>query len=235
VTAVSITPADESEAALVLRVRAGDRLAFEQVMRRHNRRLFRLARATLRDATEAEDALQEAYLAAYRGFEHYRGESSLSTWLCRLVLNECLARLRRHRRRDDIAHIFVPADPQDLDRMGTSNMEPPDQAALRADMRALLERKVDALPEALRIVFVLRCVEELTVAEVAACLQVPETTVRTRQFRARGLLRESLAHELDMAERDAFEFGGQRCDRIVAVVLEGLDGRDPTGNQGGLP
>lgn len=196
----------------------GNRAAFEDLMRRHNQRLFRLARATLRDATEAEDALQEAYVAAYRGFAQFRGDASIGTWLARLVLNECLGRLRRHRRRDNIAHIFAPDDQESLDRMGTSNLERPDHAAMREQMRGLLEQKIDELPEDLRIVFVLRCVEEANVEEVAACLGIPEATVRSRQFRARSLLREALARDIDVAERDVFEFGGSRCDRIIAAV-----------------
>jgi RNA polymerase sigma-70 factor (ECF subfamily) len=89
-------------------------------------------------------------------------------------------------------------------------------------MRNLLERKLDELPEAFRTVFVLRCVEEMSVEETAQCLDIPEATVRSRQFRARSLLRESLAREIDLAERDVFEFGGPRCDRIVAAVLSRL-------------
>ena len=214
---------EADDLSLAHSIASGTRSAFDQLMRRHNRRLFRLARATLRDEREAEDALQEAYVAAYRGFSQFRGDAAVGTWLARLVLNECLGRLRRHRRRDNIAHIFVPDDQESLDRMGTSTLERPDHAAVREQVRALLERKVDELPDALRVVFVLRCVEEASVEEVAACLGIPEATVRTRQFRARGLLREALARDLDMAERDAFEFGGARCDRIVAAVHARLE------------
>jgi RNA polymerase sigma factor (sigma-70 family) len=213
--------ADE-DLALTQRIVGGEHDAFELVMRRYNRRLFRLARATLRDDAEAEDALQEAYIAAYRNLGQFRGEAALATWLSRLVLNECLARLRRTARRNVIAPIFSPAPEERLDEMATSTLENPDDAAMRDEVRALLERKIDELPEAYRAVFVLRCVEELSVEETAACLDLPEATVRTRQFRARGLLRESLARDLDLSERDVFAFDGARCDRIVASVLERL-------------
>jgi RNA polymerase sigma factor (sigma-70 family) len=214
---------------LVRRVVAGDRSAFEPLMRRHNRRLFRLARATLRNDAEAEDALQEAYFTAYRRLHQYRGEAALATWLSRVVLNECLARLRRANRRDNVAPIFSPADQESLDQMAISTLERPDDAAVRTEMRGLLERTIDALPESFRIVFVLRCVEELSVEDTAACLNLPEATVRTRHFRARSLLRESLARELDLAERDAFEFAGARCDRIVAGVMARLRSTTATG------
>lgn len=209
--------------ALTQRAVGGERAAFEQVMRRYNRRLYRLARATLRDDAEAEDALQEAYLAAFRHIDRFRGESALGTWLSRLVLNECLARLRRSNRRNAIAPIISPASEERLDQMATSTLENPDEAAARDEVRELLERRIDELPDGYRTVFVLRCVEELSVEETAACLGLPEATVRTRQFRARSLLRESLARDLDIAEKDAFSFDGARCDRIVETVMAALD------------
>ena len=212
----------EADMTLAERVGAGDIAAFGTLMRRYNRRLFRLARATLRNDAEAEDALQDAYLLAYRRIGQYRGDAALGTWLSRLVLNECLARLRRTARRDNVVPIVATPDDMDLDTMATSPDERPDVAAGRAEMRALIERKLDELPAGFRTVFVLRCVEELTVEETAAALGVPEATVRSRHFRARSLLRESLAREMDLAERDLYEFGGWRCDRIVGTVLERL-------------
>lgn len=222
--------ADEDDFTLAQRVVAGDHDAFEALMRRYNRRLFRLARATLHDDTEAEDALQDAYIAAFRSLAGFKGDSSLSTWLSRLVLNECLARLRRTRRRSKIAPIFTPSEQETLDEMATSTLESPDAAAMRTQVRSVLERKIDALPESYRVVFVLRCVEELSVEETAACLGLSPATVRTRQFRARSLLREALASDLDHAERDVFSFDGERCDRIVAHVMARL-----AGAEGALP
>ena len=222
-------PSADDDASLVRRIVGGDLAAFEALMRRHNRRLYRLARATLRDDAEAEDALQDAYLSAFSKMGQFRGEAALSTWLSRLVLNQCLGRLRRSARRDDIVPIVAPHPDADLDTMGHSLTEAPDTAAMRAEVRSLLERKLDELPRDLRAVFVLRCVEEMSVEETAAALGVPEVTVRTRHFRARGLLRESLAKEIDLAERDLFEFGGLRCDRIVEGVMRRLHyiGRSP--------
>lgn len=215
-------PDAEDDLELARRVSTGDVHAFEALMRRYNRRLFRLARATLRDDAEAEDALQEAYLLAFRRIGQFRGEAALGTWLSRLVLNECLARLRRTARRDNVVPIVAAPADMDLDTMATSPDERPDAAAGRAEMRALIERKLDELPAGFRTVFVLRCVEELTVEETAAALGLPEATVRSRHFRARSLLREALACEMDLAERDLYEFGGWRCDRIVDTVLARL-------------
>jgi RNA polymerase sigma-70 factor, ECF subfamily len=213
---------DDADAALVRRIVAGERAAFEALMRRHNRRLYRLARSVLRDDAEAEDALQEAYLAAYRGMARFRGSASLATWLGRLVTNECLGRLRRHARRQQLAPTLAPASEFDPDALAANDAEPPDAALGRREMRTLLERKVDELPESFRMVFVLRCVEEMSVEETAQCLDIPEATVRSRHFRARSLLRESLAQDIDLAERDLYQFGGVHCDKVVAAVLSRL-------------
>jgi RNA polymerase sigma factor (sigma-70 family) len=219
------TTADPARAAddmsIARGVAGGDRMVFEALMRRHNRRLYRLARATLRDDAEAEDALQEAYLSAYRNIGQFRGEASLSTWLSRMVLNECLGRLRKSARRQNVVPM-VPSDP-DMDIMTPDDSDIPDKALVRSEMRSLIERKLDALPEDFRTVFVLRAVEELSVEETAACLGIPPATVRSRHFRARSLLREALAREIDIAERDLFDFGGAHCDRIVAAVWSRLD------------
>jgi RNA polymerase sigma-70 factor (ECF subfamily) len=191
-------------------------------MRRYNRRLFRLARAVLGNEAEAEDALQDAYLNAYGAIGEFRGEAGLSTWLSRLVLNECLSRKRRTLRRENVipmisteANMTIVAEAAD-DRARTED------AAASLQMRDVLERKVNELPEQFRVVFVMRSVEEMEVDEIASLLGVPAETVRSRHFRARGLLRESLARDLDLAERDLFQFAGHRCDRIVAEVLSRL-------------
>jgi RNA polymerase sigma-70 factor (ECF subfamily) len=207
------------ERSLASSIAAGDAAAFESMMRHYNRRLYRLARATLRDRTEAEDALQDAYISAYRSMGSFRGESSLGTWLSRLVLNECFARMRRTARRENVVPMVSASRHVESTHMIVDEADSPDSAAGRVQIRELLERKVDELPESYRTVFVLRSVEELSVDETAETLGIPEETVRSRHFRAKNLLRESLARELDLAEPNLFEFGGDHCDRIVANVL----------------
>ena len=209
-------PEGVGDAELAARVASGDGAAFELLMRRHNRRLYRIARSVLRDDADAEDALQESYLAAYRAIGAFRGESSLATWLSRLVLNQCFARQRREKRRDNIVSIVPEPEGDDI---AQADFETPDRSLVRSQLRALLQRRLDELPEAFRTVFVLRCVEELSVEETAELLAIPEATVRSRHFRARGLLRESLAQDIDVAEQELMGFDGERCDRIVAAVL----------------
>jgi RNA polymerase sigma-70 factor (ECF subfamily) len=206
-----------TDAELIERICAGDLGALEALMRRHNRLLYRTARAILRDDAEAEDAVQEAYLRAYRAIESFRGEAAVGTWLVRITANEALMRRRRKAK----SAVVVPMDAAEMELNDAMSKEPlPEAQALRSEMRRILEARIDALPDAYRAVFVLRALEELSVEDTAAALDIPEATVRTRFFRARGLLRESLARDIDRSLEDAFGFAGVRCDRIVARVLE---------------
>ena len=191
-------------------------------MRQCNRQLFRIARGILKDDSDAEEALQEAYVTAYVALKTFRGDSKLSTWLTRIVINESLGRLRKQSRE----RVVIPFSSEgheerepEMAAVVDESRASPEEATLRAELRALLEQKIDELPIGFRTVFIMRELEEMTVEETAKCLGIPEATVRTRLFRAKGLLRESLAHEIDVAMPDAFAFAGERCDRIVAVVL----------------
>lgn len=207
--------------ALVERARGGDPQALERIMRLNNRPMFRTARAILRDDAEAEDAVQEAYLRAFAALGEFRGESRLTTWLVRIAANEALMRRRSAARRAAVVPIRADGE-HDHEETAMSEDPGPEQDAQRAEMRRLLERRIDALPDDYRAVFVLRALEELSVEETAAALGIPEATVRTRHFRARALLRESLAQEVDRNLEDAFAFAGARCDRMVANVLKRL-------------
>ena len=223
VTQVSATSLSDAE--LASRIELGDTRAFELIMRRHNRLLYRTARSILRDDAEAEDCLQEAYLQAFRSMARFRAEAKLSTWLTRIVINQALAKLRRDKTRgasvslDNVVDIDGRVDGVEAAQSGPPQ---PDAAVLGEELRRLLERHIDRLPTAFRTVFVLRALEELSVEETAVTLGIPDATVRTRFFRARSLLRETLEGEVDAALADAFAFEGERCDRIVAAVLHRL-------------
>ena len=206
---------------------AQDARAFEEIMRKHNRMFFRTARAILRDDAEAEDALQEAYVQAYNSMHTFRADSKLSTWLARIVANEALMRLRKEKRRAEIVPIQPAATVQEIDQiMDIDRNNAPDAAAERRQMRRVLESQIDELPDTYRTVFMLRAVEELSVEETAAVLDLPAATVRTRFFRARSMLREMLAQKIDVACEDAFSFAGARCDRIVANVLARINPKE---------
>ena len=207
---------------LVAGIARGDQTAFESLMRKYNGKLFRIARAILKDDSDAEDVLQDAYLDAYRHIQDFRGDSQAGTWLTRIVVNQALMRLRKEKRRS----VIIPfrgmrsdeAERGEAD-VADDKAESPSTRVLRAEIRRILERRIDELPLSFRTVFVMREVEDMSVQETAECLGISSATVRTRLFRARALLRESLARELDIAAADVFGFAGARCDRIVAAVL----------------
>lgn len=208
------------ETELVSRAAAGDGAAFEVLMRRHNQLLFRTARSILKSDAEAEDAVQEAYLRAWRALGSYRADSRLSTWLVRIITNEALGRLRRAGAQViPLEAAMTSPDPQTQAALTEPLARGPEQSVLRTQVRALMEARIDLLPEAYRTVFMLRAVEEVSVEEVARALDIPEATVRSRYFRARGLLREGLARDVDAALGEVFAFDGARCDRITARVL----------------
>jgi RNA polymerase sigma-70 factor (ECF subfamily) len=217
---------DLSDIEVAQRIAAGDRDELRLLMRRYNQRLYRTARSILKDDAEAEDAVQESYLRAYQAMGDFRGGATLSTWLVRIVVNEAIGRVRKRTRRAELIQLDGTMEPESdtvEQSMGVTSPEQPEHVALRAETRRLLEAKIDLLPEAFRTVFLLRAVEEMTVEEAATCLDIPPATVRTRYFRAKGLLRESLARDVDLTLGDAFAFAGERCDRIVAGVMKRVE------------
>ena len=229
-SARAAAPQDEDDVALARRVAAGDLNAFEQIMRRHNRMLYRAARSILRDDAEAEDCVQSAYLLAFQSIGAFAGRAKLSTWLARIVINEALGRKRRALRGGMVIPLENAANTETFPQASAAlraETPSPETEAMRNELGALIERRIDALPAGFRGVFVLRALEELSVEETAALLDIPEATVRTRYFRARRMLRESLARVIGAALNDAFAFADARCDRIVAAVLERLGSPSP--------
>jgi RNA polymerase sigma-70 factor (ECF subfamily) len=216
------------EVDLVDLARAGDREAFRAIMTRCNQRLFRIARAVVRDESEAEDVLQEAYTRAFATFAGFRGEAGVATWLTRIVLNEAHGRLRRRRPTVELDQVeAAQGRGQVLAFPGAARGETPEAEAARAQIRRLLERAVDDLPEPFRLVFILREVEELSVEETADHLGLQVETVKTRLHRARRRLRDALNAQLADVMVGAYPFLGDRCARITERVLARMtSGRD---------
>jgi RNA polymerase sigma-70 factor, ECF subfamily len=233
--AVQTDAPEESDLALARRVAAGNLKAFEQIMRRHNRMLYRAARGILRDDAEAEDCLQSAYLLAYQSIAAFAGHAKLSTWLARIVINEALARKRKASWRGVVISLEHVADSESAafaPAALAADTPGPEAEAIRTELGVLIGRRIDALPDAFRGVFVMRALEEFSVEETAALLDIPAATVRTRYFRARSILRQSLERELDTALDATFAFAGARCDRIVAAVLDRLGVPSPRSDTG---
>jgi len=210
--------ADLTDHALVELAQRNDERAFEALMRRYNRRLFRVARSVLRDESAAEDAVQEAYIRAFTHLDRYQPTGRFGAWLTRIALNEALM-LRRRMRTDTVSLDSMDEATLSNARISVTEQESATDGVDALNARQLLEQAIDALPAAFRIVFVLRMVEQLSISETAACLSLNSATVKTRLFRAQRRLRAELSRRLKREQLNVFEFDGQRCDRIVAVVF----------------
>ncbi len=198
---------------VVSRVLAGDTPLFEVLMRRHNERVYRAARAILRDAKEAEDVMQEAYVNAYAHLAQFDGRAKFSTWLTKIAIYEALLRAKRRGRYeplDDRAEDFL---------MPTTPPPDPEHQAFGGELRELIEAAIDTLGDGYREVFMLRQVQGLSTAETADILGVSEDVVKTRLTRARHAIQQNLLDRTGAATAQAFMFGQSHCDRVVAAVL----------------
>ena len=212
------------ESELVGYARAGHRDAFRAVMKHCNQRLFRIARGVVRDDVEAEDVLQEAYTRAFENLDGFRGDSSLFTWLTSITLNEARGRLRKRRTTVGVDAIEAAqrSGAEIIMLNSASPAETPENSAARSQMRLMIEQAVDELPEPFRIVFIMREMEELSVEETAASLDLRPETVKTRLHRARRLLRQGLNERLNLAVSEAFPFMGALCERLTEKVVSRL-------------
>ncbi|WP_323014629.1 RNA polymerase sigma factor [Devosia sp.] len=221
----AVSPAPESEAGLVARARRGDEAAIRRLIKANNQRLFRVARSVMRDDAEAEDVVQAAYVAAFTALASFREDARFSTWLTRIALNEALGRLRRRRPQAGLEALdaAVEADAGWTARFPLSLMPlAADSEVGRSEMRHLIESAIDALPEPFRIVFVLREVEGMSLADIAAQLDLRPETVKTRLHRARKHLRAGLEERIKGTFSEAFPFDGWRCDRMADSVVAAL-------------
>jgi len=212
---------DLSDDRLVELARENNLEAFEALMRRHNRRLFRVTRSVLRDSDSAQDAVQETYLRVFTRLDSYQPSGKFGAWLSRVAFNEALM-MRRRSRGDTVSLEDAGEDALVVEAAVASDAPSADQFLEAAHARALLEHAIDTLPDNFRTVFVLRAVEGLDVRETAECLGVNSATVRTRLFRAQRLLRVELSRRLHGESTEIFDFGAERCDAVVAYVLANL-------------
>jgi RNA polymerase sigma-70 factor, ECF subfamily len=215
---------DPDEAELVLRAIRGDQVAVRTIIQRNNRRLYRIARSVLKDESEAEDAVQEAYISAFSALPKFRGQASLTTWLCRIVLNEALQRLRRRRAVTVGLTEVSRSEAQIIPFPASSYCPDPERAAAQRELNRLIEREIDKLPEDFRLVLVARAIEDMSIEETAELLDIRPETVKTRLHRARRMLKSAFAEHTGAFFSDVFPFAGARCERMIAAVLERLGG-----------
>jgi RNA polymerase sigma-70 factor (ECF subfamily) len=207
-----------SDEEVVARVLAGETGTFEIIMRRYNQRLYRVARAILRNDSEAEDVMQDAYVRAYEHLDQFAGRAKFSTWLTRIAVHEALARQHRRNRYQDLESMSEQeGDP--MDRFASLALNPEQQAS-NSEIRRLLEEAVEKLPDAYRAIFILRDVEDMSTSDAAHALEITEENVKVRLYRARALLRKSLYARAGMERKEAFDFHAVRCDRVVKNVFE---------------
>lgn len=203
---------------LVRRALAREGDAFRTIIKMHNQRLYRIARGVVRNDSEAEDIVQEAYVRAFAHLDAFRGDSSLATWLSRIVINEALGRLRKRRRT-----VAMPENPQaEIIRFPLNPSDDPERTMAQRQILQLVERATDSLPDVYRTVFVARVIEGLSIEETADLLGVRPQTVKTRLHRARTLVRKALDDQIGPVLLDAFPFAGRRCERLTSAVMRRL-------------
>ena len=210
------------DAELVARAQAKEPEAFRAIMQAYNRRLYRIARSILRNDSEAEDAVQEAYLRAFTHLDGFRGESSLSTWLSRIVMNEALGRLRGRRPTVDPARHEAKGPEAEIIQFPHTARSDPEKTMAQRELLQLVEQATDNLPEAFRTVFITRVIEGMSVEDTADLLDLHPKTVKTRLHRARRLVREQLEAQIGPVLMDAFPFAGKRCERVTETVMQRL-------------
>ena len=211
IPSISAVPPELSDDEIVRRVVAGERELFELLVRRYNQRVYRSVRAVMRNADDAEDVMQQAYVNAYRALHQFEGRASFSTWLTRIAIREAIARNKK------TTHLHV------VDEIMNDIHEPgptPEDRAVTADWMRHVEAEVASLPDSYRSVLLLREVEGLSTEETAECLDVTVDVVKTRLHRARAMLRDALYRRAGEGMSSIFTFGSHRCDRVVASVME---------------
>ncbi|MBY2937063.1 RNA polymerase sigma factor [Rhizobium leguminosarum] len=218
-----------SDTDLVLLAKAGDEPAIRAIVQRHNQRLFRTARAVIRNDAEAEDVVQAAYIKAFTSLATFRGEAQLSTWLTRITLNEALSRVRARKNTTGLEEIDMQTTApggEVLQFPSSLSATDPETELSRSQARHLLENAVDELPDDFRAVFVLRDIEGMSTEEAASYLGIRPETAKTRLHRARKMMRQSIEKQLSGAFSALFPFDGVRCafmaDRVIAALGNGM-------------
>lgn len=215
-------PAGTTDSELVARALLRDEAAVRAILQANNRRLFRIARGILRNDSEAEDVVQETYVRALTHLEGFRGDSSLSTWLSRIAMNEAMGRLRGRRPSVEWSVLQEKAEAEIIQFPGSSPPSDPEKSMAQREIQRVVEHAIDELPEPFRLVFITRVIEEMNIEETAELLGIRPETVKTRLHRARALLRENVEKKIGPVVLQAFPFAGRRCERLTEAVLNRL-------------
>jgi RNA polymerase sigma-70 factor (ECF subfamily) len=196
--------------ALIAGILGGNKRLFEVIIRRHNQRLYRIGMSVLGNETEVEDAMQTAYINAYRHLPQFERRAAFSTWLCRIMLHQCY----EQKRKNNLMHRL----PEAQDNLAC--MKTPENVLAGKELGAILERAIGSLPEKYRLVFVLREMEDMSVRETSEALGIEPSNVKVRLNRAKGMLREQLGGYM---KNNVYAFHLVKCDRIAAYVMARLE------------
>jgi len=199
---------------IVQRVRAGDASLYEVLVRRHNQRLYRVARAIVRNDAEAEDVMQDAYVRAFAHLDQFEGRARFGAWLTRIAVNEALARVRMQQRMQPL-----PDDEGEYSMRANYHCMSPEEHRSNAELGHILEETLLSLPDQYRAVVMLRDVEEMSTTETAEALGLTEENVKVRLHRGRAILRETISDRVGSTARETFPFMGTRCERMTALVM----------------
>jgi len=202
-----------NEEKVIESIKNGDTKQYELIIRKYNQRLYRIARAIIKEDSEVEDILQDTYLKAYQALSQFQNKSQFSTWITRILINNANARLKKKQRIESTDSLSWLEDKMVEDELTT-----PENRASNLELKKILEESIDNLPESLRTVYVMREIEGLNVTETAQCLDLSEENVKTRLHRAKAFLKEEL-YKRTKGDIELFRFGLERCDRVVISVM----------------
>ena len=220
-TTRSTLPQMEDE-TIVSEILGGQPALFELLMRRHNQKLYRVARGMNVPDVECDDLIQQTYIQAYQKLDQFKGTAQFSTWLIRILINQRLMAVRKSKTVISEQGVLYGLDRDDENRAAATVLDPatPESEMIKKEMRMVLERAIEQLSEEYRAVYVMREIEDMSIRDIAECLGITESNVKVRLHRARKLLHTTLRHHL--MPHEIFSFGSKRCDRVVTLVMECL-------------
>ena len=203
---------------VIRRVLSGEKELFEILLKRYNQTLYRVIRSYLKDEDDVEDTMQEAYLKAFSKLQQFKGNSSFSTWLIRIGINEALQRIRSLTRNKSVYEHKDDLHAETILQIPDAQHMNPEKNIINKELVALIERSIDQLPDKYRTIYMLKEVEGLENEEIASCLSISSTNVKVRLHRAKELLKETI-YELS-TDTEPFEFGKSKCDRLIDIIMK---------------
>jgi len=223
VASVPMPAPEVSDDELIEKIKTDGFMVYGELVKRHNQRMFRVARSVVKDHAIAMDIVQESHIKAYTKLNNYQGPGTFAAWLARITRNEALMYIRKHAKEQSMGDLQqTMVENQQLSPDYLTINKQPDDILQGQHMQTLLNQQLDQLSEKFRSVFVLRTVEQLSTKETAEILNINEITVKTRYFRAKVMLRNQINKQLSSSDLSAYEFGNQHCDLVLFNVLTTL-------------